>query len=116
MEIKLIESYLLNNEIVYIVETKEVNEDGKRVSMVYDVRVEIRNGNIVTIRNVGVKTKRQKAFKYVDEITYNDYTYRRLRGRERTEYFMKVLMSKVPKEVLNFALREFEESIEVEYF
>lgn len=108
MEFEVIDKYFgeYTNSIYIrgIVEGKKMN---------YDIQVKFR-GMKICVDGVGVKTSRQREYKYIN--ASDNYSYRKLDFDERKEYMKNYYLKNIPKEVLNLALETFYKEISIENF
>lgn len=68
----------------------------------------------IAVTSIGVKKGREKKVKFLS--CSDDYSYRSLDGEDRIVYERNFYKSHVPSEVLNLALKEYKDSIELDLF
>lgn len=85
---------------------EKAREDGAKL----EIRVSLIDGKF-SIKDVGVKTGRQRNFRYVEDKARDDYSYRMLDMEERRKYMMNKILNECPVKLLNEALEEAWHSI-----
>ena len=103
MELKVIDkSFGVHSNSIFI----ESIEEG--IKTIYDIRVGF-DGMKVEVKGFGLKTSRQRNYRYPS--CTDDWDYRKLNTKERKVFERNFISNSVPKDVLNLAVYEFVKEI-----